>query len=115
MKAAFTLPNTPTSRVTYTQRKFMGNPCVPYATSAVIPTPKSNDQLFDVMHARQIGPSDIQGITGIEPPKEFQRGHPAQHRLAQYATIAVSVLVMALTLPQTVELPASAIEWQNVC
>ena len=114
MKQAFAFPNTPTSRVTYTQRKFMGNPCVPYATSAVIQTPKSNDQFLDVMRARQVGPSDIQGITGIEPPKEFQRGHPAQHRLAKYATIATCLLALS-TLPQTVELPASSIEWQNVC
>jgi hypothetical protein len=88
MKQAFALPNTPTSRVNYTQRRFMGNPCVPYATSAVIKTPQSNDQLFDVMRARQIGPSDIQGIMGIEPPREFQRGHPA-HRLTEYLKLEI--------------------------
>jgi len=85
MKQAFTLPTTPTSRVTYTQRKFLGQPCTPYLTAAVIPTPTSNDQFLDVMRARQVGPSDIQGIQGIEPPKEFQR-HYAEHKAARYVS-----------------------------
>ena len=116
MKQAFALPNTPTSRVTYTQRKFMGNPCVPYATSAVIKTPKSNDDLLMVMLARQVGQSDINGIEGIEPPKEFQRGHPAQHRLTKYASLATACLfLLFVPMPQSIELPASTVEWQNVC
>ena len=88
MKQAFALPITPTSRVNYTQRRFLGNPCVPYATSAVIKTPKSTDELLMVMLARQVGPSDINGIEGIEPPREFQRGHPAQHRLVKYQSLS---------------------------
>jgi hypothetical protein len=87
MKQAFTLPSTPTSRVTYTQRKFMGNPCVPYATSTVIKTPRDNDELILTMLSRQIGQSDIQGIVGIEPPQPIQR-HYAAHKAARYATAA---------------------------
>lgn len=86
MKQAFTLPNTPTSRVTYLQRKFMGNLCVPYMTSAVIQTPKSNDELLITMLARQVGQTDIKDIQGIEPPKEFQRGHPAHRAFVRYAS-----------------------------
>lgn len=88
MKQAFALPITPTSRVNYTQRRFLGNPCVPYATSAVIKTPKSNDELLMVMLARQVGQSDINSIEGIVPLKEFQRGHPAQHRLVKYQSLS---------------------------
>jgi len=87
MKQAFALPTTPTSRVTYIQRHFQGNPCVPYMTSAIITTPKSNDHFFDVMRARQTGPTDIKSIVGIEPPREFQRQY-AEHKAARYATAA---------------------------
>jgi hypothetical protein len=88
---------------------------VPYATSAVIKTPKSNDELLIVMLARQIGQSDINAIEGIEPQKEFQRGHPAQHRLVKYASLAAACVLFLVILEKPVELPASSIEWQNVC
>ena len=115
MKQSFALPITPTSRVNYVQRKFLGNPCVPYATSAVIKTPKSNDELLITMLARKVGQTDIIGIEGIEPPKEFHRGHPAQPRLVKYASLATCVLALLVIIEQPIELPASVIEWQNVC
>jgi hypothetical protein len=66
----------------------MGQPCTPYLTSAVIRTPQSNDELLITFLARQVGQSDIKGITGIEPQGELQRGHPAQHRLVKYQSLS---------------------------
>lgn len=97
MKVAFALPTTPTSKVIYTQRKFMGQPCTPYLTSALIATPKSNDELVCVMLSRQVGQSDIKGIEPVKPRQDLDRPHPASHRLVKYVALT-SCLALACIL-----------------
>jgi hypothetical protein len=108
MKIAFTLPETPTIKVIYTKSGT--------TYSAVIPNPHNADTLLCTMLARQVGSSQIVRLEPIQPPREVQRGHPAQHRLAKYASLTACVLgLLTFTALESVELPASVVEWQNVC
>ena len=88
MKPAFTLPNTPTSRVSYVQRRFLGQPCTPYLTATIIPTPRDNDGLIVVMLSRSVGQSDIRSVQPVQPRQDVTHTHPALHGVAKYATAA---------------------------
>ncbi len=72
----FDLPATPTCRVVYIKDG------VTYA--GVIQTPSDNHQLQAVMLGRKVGMSQVERVEPIQPVKEIQRGHPAQHRIAEY-------------------------------
>jgi hypothetical protein len=108
MKLAFTLPETPTIKVIYSKGGTN--------YSAVIPNPQSTDSLLCTMLDKQVGASQIVRLEPIQPRQELHRGHPAQHRMAKYVALTACVaFILGATISQTVELPASVIEWQNVC
>ena len=107
MKLAFTLPETPTLKVIYTKGGTN--------YSAVIPNPHTTDGLLMAMlKTRQVGASQITKLEPVQPRGDFDRGHPAAHRMAKYVAMTACVLCL-LTFTVPVELPASSIEWQNVC
>jgi len=106
MKLAFTLPETPTLRVIYTRGGTN--------YSATIPNPRTADGLLATMLARHVGSSQIVRLEPIQPRGDFERGHPAAARWAKYAAMT-ACLCFILIGPRPVELPASVIEWQNVC
>jgi hypothetical protein len=106
MKQAFAIPETPTLRVIYTKGGTN--------YSAVIPNPHTADGLLTTMLTRHVGSSQIVRLEPIQPRGDFERGHPAAGRWAKYAAMTACVLCL-ITFTAPVELPASSIEWQNVC
>lgn len=81
MKQAFALPNTPKCRVIFIRDG------VSYA--AVITTPKDNTDLqMTMLHTKQVGMSQIQRVEPLVELAPLNRPHPAQHRIAKYATPA---------------------------
>jgi len=82
MKVAFTLPSTPSCRVLYVRDG------VTYA--AVLSTPRSCDELLITMLNRKVGVSQIKDVQPIQPLAPLKRQHPAEHRMAQYASAADS-------------------------
>lgn len=112
MKLAFTLPETPTLRVIYTKSGTN--------YSAVIPNPRTADGLLTTMLARHVGSSQIVRLEPIQPRSDFQRMDPASRQWAKYAAMTACLLFLlafgAQAMPPNgVELPASVVEWQNVC
>ncbi len=75
----FQLPSTPTCKVIYVRDG------VNY--SASISTPEDNHQLQAVMLERHVGMSQVLRIEGVQPPRDLHRGHPAHHKIVQYATV----------------------------
>lgn len=83
MKATFNIPNTPTVKVNYEQKMFLGEPCVPYVTSTVIKNPRTADGIIMAMLAKKVGASDIKGVEGITPVVPVQTT-VADYKSAQY-------------------------------
>ena len=80
MQVKFNLPATRTCKVVYVRNG------VTY--QSIITTPRSNDELQQIMLTRKVGVSQIQTVEPIEGLKPFVRTHPAAHRMAQYQTLA---------------------------
>ena len=76
----FVLPNTPTCKVIYVRDG------VNY--SAAITTPADVHDLQAVMLKRQVGLSQVLRVEAVQPRHDPTRGHPAQHRIVQYATVS---------------------------
>jgi hypothetical protein len=106
MKLAFAIPQTETIKVIYNKGGT--------TYSATIRNPHSVDGLLCTMLDRQVDSSQIVRLEPVQPRGDFDRGHPAQHRLTKYVAMTACVLCL-LTFTAPVELPASSIEWQNVC
>lgn len=80
MKALFALPNTPMCRVVFTRGG------VNYGK--IMPTPNEPDDIRVAMLTctPPVAAKDIVRIEPITPLAPIHRGHPAQHKLAKYAT-----------------------------
>lgn len=106
---AFTLPSTPMCRVVYTRQGTN--------YGATMQTPADVEDLRMAMLAKSppVASKDIVRIEPVTPLSPMNHGHPAAHRMVKYAALTACLLVLGLTISQTVELPASVIEWQNVC
>ncbi len=76
----FALPSTPNCKVIYTRDGT--------TYSAAIPTPADNFELQSKMLERHVGISQVVRVDAVQPPRDLNRGHPAHHRIVQYATIA---------------------------
>lgn len=79
MKTEFVFPTTVKCRIIYTRDG------TTYA--ALVPTPKSKDELVAVMLTRQVGISQVTKIEPVVSHVKPEGHHPAHRKVAQYTAM----------------------------